>query len=118
MSLRQKLNLKKLKQQLLDRRSELLETSDSTVGDRAPVELDQAMQGRLSRMDALQQREMALATQRRREIDLVRIDAALQRMESDDYGYCLNCDEEIAAGRLNSDAAEPLCVECASTAKH
>ena len=110
-------SLEALKQQLENRKKELLQTSTSTAEDRAPVELDQAMQGRLSRMDALQQREMALATQRRREVDLVRIQAALQRMESGDFGYCLICDEEIAAGRLNSDAAEPLCVECASSAR-
>ncbi len=114
---RKKLNLKEMKQQLIERKAELLETSGSTSEDRAPVELDQSMQGRLSRMDALQQREMALATQRRRDVDLVRIDAALQRIASGDYGYCLNCDEEIAVGRLKSDAAEPLCVECASSAQ-
>lgn len=111
------LDVKSLKNQLIARRDELLETSLSTRSDRNPVELDQAMQGRLSRMDALQQREMALATQRRRDIELLRIESALKRIKSDDYGYCVSCDEDIAFGRLEADPAEPMCVECARNAR-
>lgn len=117
MAQKSRLDLKALRKQLEHRRSELLDTTESTTSDRRPVELDQSMQGRLSRMDALQQREMALATQRRREIELTRIDSALKRLDSDDYGYCASCDEDIAAGRLKSDPAEPLCVECATDAR-
>ncbi len=109
-----KLNLKALRKQLEERKDELVQSSVSTNDDRAPVELDQAMQGRLSRMDALQQREMALAAQRRRELELTRIEAALKRLNTDEYGYCVSCDEDIALGRLKSDPAEPLCVDCAS----
>ena len=112
-----KLNLKAMRKQLEDRREDLLQSAKSTSDDRAPVELDQAMQGRLSRMDALQQREMALAAQRRRELELTRIDAALKRMDTEDYGYCVSCDEDIAPARLKSDPAEPLCVDCANDAR-
>jgi DnaK suppressor protein len=116
MSTTAKINLKVLRKKLEERRADLLKTSKSTSEDRAPVELDQAMQGRLSRMDALQQREMALATQRRRDLELARIDSALKRFDSEVYGYCVSCDEEIAPGRLNADPSEPLCVECAASA--
>lgn len=61
-----------------------------------PVELDQTMVGRLSRMDAMQQQEMALASKRRRDQLLYQIEAGLKRIESGDYGYCIKCDEEIA----------------------
>ena len=114
MPAKSKLNLKALRKQLEERKDELVQSTASTSEDRAPVELDQAMQGRLSRMDALQQREMALAAQRRRELELTRIEAALKRMDADDYGYCVSCDENIAPGRLKSDPAEPLCVDCAN----
>ncbi|MFL2770013.1 MAG: TraR/DksA family transcriptional regulator [Rhodospirillaceae bacterium] len=112
-----KLNLSALRKQLEVRQTDLLRSIETTSEVRAPVELDQSMQGRLSRMDALQQREMALATQRRREIELNRIAAALRRMDKEDYGYCVSCDEDIAPGRLKSDPSEPLCVECAETVK-
>ncbi len=112
-----KIDQKALRKELEQRKSELMETTESTTGDRQPVELDQTVQGRLSRIDALQQREMALATQRRREVDLTRIEAALKRLDTDDYGYCASSDEDIAIGRLKADPAEPLCVECATDAR-
>lgn len=112
-----KTNLKALRKQLDERQTELRDITETTSATRQPVELDQSMQGRLSRMDALQQREMALETQRRREIELSRIEAALKRMDKDDYGYCVSCDEDIALGRLKADPSEPLCVECAGTVR-
>ena len=48
-----------------------------------------------------------------REAERARVAAALRRIESGDYGYCLNCDEEIDARRLEIDPAEPLCLDCA-----
>ena len=79
----------------------------------ATVVLDQSSVGRLSRMDALQGQAMAQASQRRRVDQLRRIAAALARIDSGDYGYCLDCDEEIAPGRLAGDPAVTLCIECA-----
>jgi DnaK suppressor protein len=109
-----KLDLEFYRNALELRRVELLEVMTGTSVDRAPVELDQTMQGRLSRIDAMQQREMALAAQRRREIQILRIDNALDRIQSHDYGFCVSCDEVILAARLKLDLSEPLCITCAS----
>lgn len=81
--------------------------------DGAPVELDQTMVGRLSRMDALQGQAMAQEVARRRETEIKRIDAALKRMDEGDYGYCVNCGEEIAVRRLELDPAAATCIDCA-----
>jgi DnaK suppressor protein len=78
-----------------------------------PVELDQTRVGRLSRMDALQGQEMARAAERRRDIELRKIDAALARIDAGDYGWCVKCGEEIAAERLRLDPAVPVCIDCA-----
>ena len=45
-----------------------------------PVELDQTSVGRLSRMDAMQVQAMAQETERRRHLDLQRVQAALERL--------------------------------------
>ncbi len=82
-----------------------------------PVELDQQRVGRLSRMDALQGQEMARAAERRRNIELRKIDAALARLDSGDYGWCVHCGEEIAAARLRFDPAVPVCIDCAQGAQ-
>lgn len=78
------------------------------------VELDQTRTGRLSRMDALAAQQMAAAGQRRAEQQRQRLLAALRRLEEDEYGLCLDCDEAIADGRLNADPAATLCIRCAS----
>ena len=103
----------KFRAQLEARRVELTELMSGAADASAPVELDQQVQGRLSRMDALQGQEMAKATAERRRLEIAQIDAALKRMEEDDYGYCVACGEEIAERRLELNPAIARCVDCA-----
>lgn len=93
---------------------ELSETSDAANEASQTVVLDQASVGRLSRMDAMQGQAMALENKRRRELQHKRIASALRRIDSDNFGYCIDCDEEISQGRLESDPANSLCIDCAS----
>lgn len=95
-------------------RQELLDTVKSSREASQPVKLDQASVGRLSRMDAMQGQAMALASKRRREVLLRRVASALGRIDSGDFGYCLDCDEEIARARLETDPAATLCIGCAT----
>ncbi len=81
---------------------------------REPVELDQQSVGRLSRMDAMQQQQMADAEARRRKSDIARIDAALKRIDEGEFGWCLTCGEEIATQRLEIDPMATQCIACAS----
>ena len=87
--------------------------SKTAKDSRAPVALDQQSVGRLSRMDAMQQQSMELATEERRQHRLAALAAALRRVDSGGYGYCLECDDKIAAGRLAVDPAVTLCIDCA-----
>ena len=108
------LDLEKYKARLLAHKEELLKFA-STGNDAAKtVELDQTRVGRLSRMDALQGQAMSIETKRRRDIELQKIDAALRRIEQQDYGYCLSCGELISPRRLDVDPATPLCIDCAN----
>jgi len=105
--------LKNPKEILLARREALIKIMQASDEGSQPVELDQSRVGRLSRMDALQGQAMAQETERRRKNELARIEAALLRVESDDFGYCVNCDEEISGKRLELDPSTPLCIDCA-----
>ncbi|HGG06650.1 MAG TPA: TraR/DksA family transcriptional regulator [Aliiroseovarius sp.] len=78
------------------------------------VTLDQQSVGRLSRMDALQGQAMAQATRARRDAGRAKITAALARMDEGEYGYCLECGDEIAEKRLELDPAVATCISCAS----
>ena len=100
---------------LLARRAELDEEDRISAETRAPVTLQQDSVGRLSRMDAMQVQAMALAAQRRRAAERQRIDAALQRIDEGEWGYCLHCGEEIAERRLQHDPSVPRCVGCAGS---
>jgi DnaK suppressor protein len=95
MSDRTDIDTDRIAERLRTRRADLLATSAGASERRATVELDQQRVGRLSRMDALQDQAMAQETERRRLIELKRIDAALKRIDEDEYGYCSGCGDEI-----------------------
>ena len=100
---------------LLEVRLSELDYLIALANERAkPVELDQTRVGRLSRMDALQDQAMAKDTVRRRIIEYRKVENALRRIESDDYGYCMSCDELIPIRRLEFDPASTTCVDCAT----
>ena len=111
-----KFDLDVMRKRLTDKRKALLHDAEVTAGERGVVVLDQTSVGRLSRMDALQNQAMQQETERRREIELQRIDGALKRLESEEYGYCVSCGEEILPKRLDMDPATPVCVDCAHKA--
>ena len=99
---------------LTTRRAELSALIEGAADSAAPVELGQQVQGRLSRMDALQRQAMAQATNERRKIEIAQIDAALARMEAGDFGYWVECSNKIAPKLLELNPAIARCVECAS----
>lgn len=106
-------DLNTARQRLLDLKEELLALSRSGDEDRKPVVLDQQSVGRLSRLDSMQVQAMAKAADSRRAVAIRRIEAALKRLDEGEYGWCVECGEEIAAKRLESDPAAPRCAGCA-----
>lgn len=76
------------------------------------VELDTSI-GRLSRMDAMQNQQMALELRRRQEQQLQRIANALKRMDKGTYGLCGKCKQPISEDRLEVSPDVVMCVRCA-----
>lgn len=109
-----KSDLTGLRQLLAEKLRGLRDASSSTAEDRLPVVLDQSSVGRLSRIDSMQMQEMALAAERRREVDLQRVEAAIRRIDKGDYGFCIICEDPISPKRLDADPAVPTCVQCAA----
>ena len=89
-------------------------TADNALGQSAQktVELDQQSVGRLSRMDALQSQAMAQAQQRRRDVLKGSLQAALQRLKEVEFGYCLECGDEVEEARLLANPAVLKCMGC------
>ena len=104
----------KWRARLLALRAELESTAATGDESAAVVELDQSKVGRLSRMDAMQAQAMAKASSNRRQAMLVKITAALKRIDEGDYGLCRGCEAEINPKRLEFDPTAVYCIECAS----
>ena len=111
------MDLSAIRQQLKQRRDDLLVIEKS--GDEAAqtVDLDQTRVGRLSRMDAMAQQAVAKETALRRRLALRHIEGALARIEAGEFGDCLQCDEPIAPARLAADPTVTLCIGCAEQAE-
>jgi len=56
---------------------------------------------------------MAQAQDRARQKERVMIEAALTRIADGEYGYCVECGEEIPQKRLELNPAAALCIRCA-----
>ncbi|WP_417517682.1 TraR/DksA family transcriptional regulator [Minwuia sp.] len=107
------MDIERYRAQLIARRDALDDLRSMSAESRKAVELDQSKVGRLSRMDALQQQEMAKASEQQRLFALKRIHSALARCDDGEFGYCIECGEEISAPRLDIDPATPRCIDCA-----
>ena len=99
---------------LLTLRAELERAAATGDESAAIVELDQSKVGRLSRMDAMQAQAMAQASGNRRRAMLVKITAALKRIDDDEFGLCRGCEEAINPKRLEFDPTTLYCIGCAN----
>lgn len=73
--------------------------------------------GRLTRMDAMNNRRisaMALTTAKNK---LVKLEQALTSIDSHEFGLCRECEEPIPLERLMILPEADLCVSCAETMK-
>lgn len=105
---------KKILQKLKAELEVALEDARSSA---ATVVLDQNSVGRLSRMDAMQQQNMAMANQRSISQRLAKTHKAIAALESGDYGYCEQCGESIEAGRLQLYPESDWCLSCQSASE-
>ncbi|WP_263081317.1 TraR/DksA family transcriptional regulator [Endozoicomonas sp. Mp262] len=108
------LQLKELKETLDTLRHELKVALEVSADSTQTVVLDQQAYGRVSRVDALQQQSMALANKEQHQAQLRKVLAALARVETGDYGYCLDCDEDIGYSRLKARPEAAYCLKCQS----
>ena len=111
----QEIDIPSLREKLLRLREEMEQTVRTSDDLSDIVELDQARVGRLSRMDAMQAQAMSQAVGRRRQAMLLKIEAALSRMDNDEYGLCKICEEAINPKRLEFDPTAVMCVSCAES---
>ncbi|MBK5928652.1 TraR/DksA family transcriptional regulator [Rhodobaculum claviforme] len=101
---------------ITERRTELLARRDALMARMQEVERELSSRSTTDWEEAATEREddevlegMGLAAQ----AEVARIDAALERIETGEYGHCMRCGEEISPARLDAVPDAPLCRNCA-----
>ena len=106
------MNMKELKQKLLDEisKTELLikEYQELTK----PIAPDVAI-GRISRMDAINNKSVTEAAMRQAEEKLRNLQRVSSKVDDTDFGICLKCRKPIPLGRILIRLESLYCVNCA-----
>ena len=103
-----------LRSDLAQLRNSLTDTLQQIEKASETVELDQQAFGRVSRIGALQQQNMAKANHKQSQNRLRQVMQALARVDSGDYGFCINCNGNIGFPRLKARPETPRCLKCQS----
>jgi len=77
-----------------------------------PVAPDNAI-GRLSRMEALNDRAVSEASLNAARAKLSQLETALGNVDQPDFGICVGCDSPIPPGRILLMPEATFCVSCA-----
>lgn len=96
-----------IKDRLRSTREEISELQDLTK----PIPLDSSI-GRVSRMDAINNKTINEASLREKKKLLSRLEKALDRSGEKDFGRCVKCGNDIAFGRLEYMPHTTRCVSC------
>lgn len=78
-----------------------------------PIAPDDAI-GRVSRMDAINNRTIVQAALRTAEEKLRKLEHMRDDIDNPDFGQCSRCGAKIQTGRLILKPESPFCVRCAS----
>ncbi|MBW6485643.1 MAG: TraR/DksA C4-type zinc finger protein [Syntrophobacterales bacterium] len=97
-------------------RSELAEALQGSRNSGKPVDLGLPI-GRISRVDAIQQQQMAQAGAAAQEQRIHQIVAALAAAAAGTYGCCRRCDEPIGYRRLRARPETLFCLRCQTLAE-
>lgn len=77
-----------------------------------PISPDDAI-GRISRMDAINNKSVNDAALRQAEEKLKKLNYVLKKIGSEDFGKCVKCGQDIPLGRILIKPESVYCVRCA-----
>ena len=107
MQLNKKQITQKIEQEIIDTQTHIIELREFTK----PIAPDCAI-GRVSRMDAINNKTINEAALRKAEIKLSGLKYAIERMEEKDFGICAKCKQEIPIGRIMLMPHSRFCARC------
>lgn len=102
---------KKLIEIITSRIDETIEEIEELKELVKPIPLDASI-GRISRMDAINNKTINESSLREKSQELKKLERALENSESDTFGICTKCVNEIPFGRLEYMPHTTRCVNC------
>ena len=109
MNNKEKENIKKMvEQKIIRAKKKILDYKELTQ----PIKPENSL-GRVSRMDAINNKSVVEVALRRAEENLAALFSALENLHKEDFGICKNCSCQIPAGRIVLKPESPYCVNCA-----
>ena len=101
----------KYRKQLEESLVEIEQYLEKTEESAEAVSPDKSL-GRLSRMEAMQDQQLMLEARRRKKMQKVAVQSALQRIDNGQFGTCIFCGQPIAPERLEFTPEATTCVKC------
>jgi len=101
--------LQEIKQKLLTQRDSLLREAEDTLNI-LPAELNFPDMG--DQATAETDRNFILRLRDRERMLLKKIEETIERIDSKEYGMCVECGNEIGAKRLEARPVTALCIDC------
>ena len=105
--------MKKYREQLEESLFEIEQYLEKTEESAEAVSPDKSL-GRLSRMEAMQDQQLMLEARRRKKMQKVAVQSALQRIENGQFGTCIFCGNLIPEERLDVAPESSSCVDCSA----
>ena len=103
--------LEQFREQLEEQRKELLEKILDTINNEVELSQDD-MADEVDLANVLADQNFNLRLRGRERRLIKKINHAIQRIESNEFGKCVVCEEEIALKRLRARPVTTMCIEC------
>lgn len=103
---------KKIRAKIIAKQAQLQERISEYRELTRPIAPENAI-GRVSRMDAINNKSVNEAALRQAEKQMAELERAMGRLNEDRFGKCVRCGESIPTGRILLMPGATTCVRCA-----
>ncbi len=106
-----KKELNGFRETLVKERDELIRKASRTLAEEATLDVDE-LPDEIDQASAEYNQSFIFRLRDREKYYLSKIDKALQKIASGDFGICEGCEEDIASKRLDARPVTTLCIRC------
>ena len=106
-----KKELKRFKDLLLLERASLIKKANKTLAEEATLDVNE-LPDEIDQASAEYNQSFIFRLRDREKFYLSKIDKALEKIESGDFGVCDSCGEDILMKRLEARPVTTLCIRC------